>query len=46
MAAIPSTGTGTFTGCVNTTTGALRVIDAQAGKACSAGATTITWSKG
>jgi hypothetical protein len=46
IAAIPSTAAGTFTGCVSKRTGALRVIDAQAGKACAAGETTISWSKG
>ena len=45
FAAIPST-TGSFTGCVNKTSGALRVIDYQAGRRCATTENTITWSKG
>ena len=46
LASIPSSTTGDITGCVNNTTGAVRVVDAQAGHHCSAGETTLNWSKG
>ena len=46
LAAIPSSTTAAFTGCVAKTGGALRVIDAQAGKKCKSTEKTISWSKG
>jgi hypothetical protein len=46
IAAIPSSSTAKFTGCVAKTGGALRVIDAQAGKKCKSSEKTISWSKG
>jgi hypothetical protein len=46
LASIPSLSTGNFTGCVSKTSGALRVIDSQAGKRCTTKETTITWAKG
>src|SRR6478672_11278927 len=46
LASIPSTTTGSITGCVNNTTRAVRIVDAQAGHHCSAGETTLNWSKG
>ncbi len=46
LAAIPSTVTGSITGCVNRTSGAVRIIDFQAGKRCTSRETTLSWSKG
>jgi hypothetical protein len=46
LAAMPSTANGMFTGCALKTTGALRVVDAQAGKRCTTKERTISWSKG
>jgi hypothetical protein len=46
LASIPSSSTAKFTGCVAKTGGALRVIDAQAGKKCKSSEKTISWSKG
>jgi hypothetical protein len=46
LAAVPSTTTGRFTGCVAGSDGRLRVIDAQAGKHCRHGEHRISWSKG
>ena len=46
LAAIPSSSSAKFTGCVAKTGGALRVIDAQAGKKCKSTEKTISWSKG
>lgn len=46
LASIPSTTTGDITGCVNNTTGAVRIVDAQAGHHCATGETTLNWSKG
>ena len=43
-AAIPATGTGQITGCRTITTGALRVIDYQAGKRCTTKERTLTWN--
>jgi hypothetical protein len=43
-AAIPG-GNGTVSGCYNTSTGALRVIDREAGATCAAGETAISWSQ-
>lgn len=46
IAAIPSSKTGTYTGCVNDKTGVLRVINAQASKKCASKTEkTITWSQ-
>lgn len=44
LAAIPGAG-GVITGCYDTKSGALRVIDAQAGKACSKSETQLTWNQ-
>lgn len=46
LAAIPSTSTGTYTGCVVRQTGAIRVIDRQDGERCTRREKTIAWSKG
>jgi hypothetical protein len=46
IAAEPSTTTGAFTACVNNTSAAVRIIDYQAGKRCSASEHTLNWSKG
>jgi hypothetical protein len=46
LASIPSSSTGNITACVNSTSGAVRVIDAQAGHHCASGETTLNWSKG
>ena len=46
VAAIPSTATGTITGCVNRSTAAVRIVDFEAGKRCSSRERTITWSRG
>lgn len=46
LAAIPSSSTAKFTGCVAKQGGALRVIDAQAGKKCKSTEKKISWSKG
>ena len=44
VAAIPSTSTGLISGCRTITTGALRVIDYQAGKRCTTKERTLTWN--
>jgi hypothetical protein len=46
LAAIPSSATGSITACVSRTSGAVRVVDFQAGKRCTSRETTIAWSKG
>ncbi len=46
IASIPSSATGAITACVNNSSGAVRIIDAQAGNHCGAGEATVTWSKG
>ena len=46
LASIPSASTAKFSGCVARQGGALRVIDAQAGKKCTSSEKKITWSKG
>jgi hypothetical protein len=46
FAAIPSTTTRQITGCVNKTSGALRVIDYQVGKRCTTAETTLSWGVG
>lgn len=46
VASIPSTADGQITGCVNTTTHAVRIVDAQAGQHCAATEQTVSWSKG
>jgi hypothetical protein len=43
---MPSTSTGRYTACVLKKTGAVRVIDYQAGKRCTTKEKTISWSKG
>jgi hypothetical protein len=43
-AAVPS-ASGVITGCYNTTSGALRVIDAEAGAGCKATETLISWNQ-
>lgn len=45
VAAIPSTATGNFTGCVLKTSGATRIIDYQAGKRCKATENTVNWAQ-
>jgi len=46
IAAIPSSTTATYTGCVAKSSGALRVVDAQAGKKCTSKEKTISWGNG
>lgn len=46
IASIPSSTTGTITACVKNSSGAVRIIDAQAGNHCGAGEANVTWSKG
>jgi hypothetical protein len=46
LAAIPSSATGSITACVSRSTGAVRIVDFQAGKRCSVKETTLAWSKG
>lgn len=46
LAAIPSSSTGSFTACVNKTSGAVRIIDYQAGKRCTSRERKVSWSKG
>jgi hypothetical protein len=46
VANIPSSSTSTYTACVNKSTGATRIIDAQRGKKCSTSEQTIHWAKG
>jgi hypothetical protein len=46
LASVPSSANGTITGCVNKTTAAVRIIDAQVGKSCTTNETTVNWSKG
>jgi len=46
VANIPSSTTSTYTACVNKTTGATRVIDAQRGKRCTSHEQVINWTKG
>ena len=46
IAAIPSTTTAKFNGCVNKDTGALRVINYQAGKRCKKSEKGISWAQG
>jgi hypothetical protein len=45
QAAIPDSSTGVITGCYHNSTGALRVIDAQAGQTCGSGQTQLTWNQ-
>src|SRR3954451_20518639 len=42
--AIPSSNNGEITGCRNVNTGALRVIDYQAGTRCLSSERTLTWN--
>jgi len=46
LGAIPSTATGSITACVSRSSGAVRIVDFQAGKRCSSRERTIAWSKG
>lgn len=46
IAAVPSTTTGGITACVNNSSGAVRLIDYQAGRRCAATEHTVSWSKG
>ena len=46
IASIPSSITGSITACVNNASGAVRIIDFQAGHHCATGETTLNWSKG
>jgi hypothetical protein len=46
LAAVPSSATGSITACVSRTSGAVRIVDFQAGKRCTSRETTIAWSKG
>jgi hypothetical protein len=43
-ASIPATN-GSITGCINPTTGALRVVDAAAGQTCSSFERSVTWNQ-
>jgi hypothetical protein len=45
FAAIPNSSTGVITGCYKTANGALRVIDAQAGRTCRGGEITLNWNR-
>src|SRR6478672_5476900 len=45
IAAIPSSATGDFTGCVAKSNGATRIIDYQAGKRCTAKENTVDWAQ-
>ena len=45
LAAIPSTTTGKITGCINTKTAVLRVIDYQAGKRCFKTEKAVSWNQ-
>jgi len=44
VAAIPATGTGLITGCRSKSTGALRVIDAQAKQKCKSTEKSLAWN--
>ena len=46
IAAIPSSSDGSITSCVNKTSGAVRIIDAQAGRHCTTKERRVAWSKG
>ena len=46
IAAIPSTTTAKFNGCVNKDTGVLRVVNYQAGKRCKKSEKGISWAQG
>jgi hypothetical protein len=45
FAAIPHSATGVITGCRHNSTGALRVIDAEAGATCAGNETQLTWNQ-
>jgi hypothetical protein len=45
FAAIPDSRTGVISACMKRTTGAIRLIDQQAGKRCVTGETLITWNE-
>src|SRR3954451_14858243 len=46
VAAIPSKASGAITACVAKKGGAVRIIDAEAGKHCRAKERQVVWSKG
>ena len=45
VAAVPDSVTGAITACYRPSTGAMRIIDAQAGKKCASGEAALTWNK-
>ncbi len=45
IATIPDAGTGVFHGCVNASSGALRVVDPSKGQACTGTETTVSWNQ-
>ncbi|MDX6639536.1 MAG: hypothetical protein QOF12_547 [Solirubrobacteraceae bacterium] len=45
LGAIPDSSTGLISGCFSNSTGALRVIDRQAGATCASGETSLQWSQ-
>ncbi len=45
IATIPDAGTGVFHGCVNASTGALRVVDPSKGQACTGSETKVSWNQ-
>jgi hypothetical protein len=45
LGAIPDSSTGVITGCYKASTGALRVIDAQAGAACAKSDLEVSWNQ-
>lgn len=45
LANIPDAGTGVFHGCVNASTGALRVIDPSKGQTCNGAETAVSWNQ-
>ena len=46
VASIPSSGSGSITGCVNRGSGAVRIVDSDAGKHCRAQERRVVWSAG
>lgn len=45
IATIPDAGTGVFHGCVNASTGALRVVDPSKGQTCTGSETKVSWNQ-
>jgi hypothetical protein len=45
LASIPDSGTGVFHGCVNKTSGALRLIDRSKGAVCTATESSVAWDQ-